>query len=431
MKKERKNPIFVGFLIIAFVLTILKCRGKSGEKNEGIIQIQDNIRLDEFCEKYIRAIEAINDKTIKCGLTYERISYTECPPYISELINLAKEGKVKFEQQIAKQYIEEIVKILSLDCSEFINRRRTNLIRINKLLYYLVSKDVFSGNGNEGAQCIFDQECAKGFFCSDSCPSKCTRMKQEGEECSDIAPCKEGLTCISQRCVRTGEEGTPCTQHIDCMGELVCLSGVCSRPDPPGQECSPELEKCETQCNPESKKCIIFKVSLVLNECGEFGDEIKLCPLDISFCKLSAPEQGRFTCSPLLKEGENCIPTYSGGRISEKIYGMYATRCEDGLWCSPEGICKKIPKENEKCEGNCASGLFCSKDGVCRKLKEVGDVCLENIECKSKKCEMGICKPEKKMAGELCSSDNECYNLNCRGGICCSQQIIQKVQSSP
>lgn len=86
---------------------------------------------------------------------------------------------------------------------------------------------------NEGDGCSSVIECGEGLYCDIDGNKTCKPLKNFDEDCS-YGQCKSGLTCPSSlmKCVKkTPEEGDYCDSAVECSTKNRCINNICVRND--------------------------------------------------------------------------------------------------------------------------------------------------------------------------------------------------------
>jgi hypothetical protein len=142
-----------------------------------------------------------------------------------------------------------------------------------------------------------------------------------------------------------------------------------------------------------------------------------------------ATNAGQRTCWVVRrgKRGDACTQTcnaINGCSLVITPDGSSA-RCyeEDGLHCSTEGRCEKLPSVGEACvpgQTPCAGSAFCAVDGRCETPRAVGASCADDRGAcgRGRFCDAeDRCAPAKR-AGAACSRHDECEYGCMRDGTC-------------
>ncbi|HAN30743.1 MAG TPA: hypothetical protein DCQ06_04030, partial [Myxococcales bacterium] len=239
---------------------------------------------------------------------------------------------------------------------------------------------VFVGQVADGGDCISNEDCAGGAFCSaneQTCPGKCAARNARGQACTKDS-CTKGLYC---------GEGDTCTdKELDggaCTDDEHCLSGDC------------EQDSEDSPGNGPDEKGVCVKA-------GMMPPTIKLgepCSLEMT----SVCEAGAACVMTGLDPSTSEPITLCKAKVAvdETCY-LGFPHCPSGYYCdakpqdggSFEGACQALPKDGEACLtesfGTCAPGLVCDQ-GTCRKVARIGEACTSNATCISGLCESGAC----------------------------------------
>jgi hypothetical protein len=241
------------------------------------------------------------------------------------------------------------------------------------------------------------QECAEYYFPwhfdqVTSCARTLLGTGREGESCSKLDECAQGLICdvrpplgaCTFRCVpdhgnkRSGES---CSTIHDCLEGLICPDAVV-----PNRACYPRPERGD-DCVPGSPLTCGrgFACSLTTQTCQPLRNEGERC-------------QYTEDCAPMLVCGglqgeERC---QLGGRVADECLEGQATcypeaYCSDQNWCLPRGL------TGDSCTPNgairCAEGWFCDPYSTsCQLPRGDGERCSDHSHCTSGLCEAGFCR---------------------------------------
>ena len=306
------------------------------------------------------------------------------------------------------------------------------------------------------SECASDDECAADELCIDgACEAPATATCIVSGCSSEIcAPVAEITSCDVEpwfeclkytQCGAFGPEGTCAWEespaYLDCLDALVSQPECVSDSDcPAGEVCdggtcgvAPECTS-DAECS-ESEWCVQGECLPLLASCGSDAD----CPAGqacingacepaIAGCNSDAdcpPGMGcsNGTCKP--KEAPTCTTDADcapsglcvNGFCKELPPSLCTTdaECPDGFVCTPTGMCKALPPEEE-----------CTSDADCQPFEScvAGACIIELIECEtSLDCpegytctSTGICKPP---AAGSCTSDDECPGgQECVDGAC-------------
>jgi hypothetical protein len=274
------------------------------------------------------------------------------------------------------------------------------------------------GNGN----CAFGEN-------SLNCPADCGYPA--GSKCSSDA------MCASKTCWETSEQ----LQFLVDLG-LAITPGVCL-PCLPGVTACPAGKYCDglqffecrdkapygTLCGYNevcaSNMCQ-FDLGWGGGRCADCNTDA-MCPGD-QWCDMSStvvpPSGPEYRCKPRAGVGEKCG------------IGGADTRCQDGLFCDADGACKLkagngiacirdgVCTSNHCCgftcreccaKADCGPGLGCYEN-QCKKGAD-GQACVENAECASGVCVVGICTTPVGN-GLPCGGDGACQSGHCCAGTC-------------
>ncbi len=250
----------------------------------------------------------------------------------------------------------------------------------------LICDDAVVGLQEEGDPCTDLLDCKEGLYCAvtDECPGECTPWLEEGDSCdvddsSQTCNPFDNLDCMDGVCKTYAAEGEPCDNSTECEWDFVCSDQIDGDEDP---------------------------VCIPLGEKGSACRGSNHCAFDL-VCVTEDADDETGECSPTLEKGAYC---------------EFDAACGDGLACL-EDVCTDAPIEGEACTDyffggdNCAAGFVCD-DGVCKSFRYIGDSCDDSLAfCAESRCEDGTCVP-RLQDGEPCESSYECHSRSCTDNIC-------------
>lgn len=199
---------------------------------------------------------------------------------------------------------------------------------------------VFGNRRGEGQACVAATQCSGlGSVCEGSCgdgccPGVCRGVEaagQEGDACSEIAPCGDGLRCLhdseteTAQCLKLAGANQTCSPN-GCIDGYACDPGnsKCFQQSATGADCNPALgEACSSlneYCDGEQKKCIPLPRP---------GEPCGVNPIADYYCaRMGVCQDG--TCVARPGVGAECL--------SESV-------CLGQLECSgePDFICGSLP----------------------------------------------------------------------------------------
>lgn len=90
--------------------------------------------------------------------------------------------------------------------------------------------------------------------------------------------------------------------------------------------------------------------------------------------------------------------------------------CDEGLYCTRDGTCERLPGHGEPCpDWRCRESLLC--DEVCLPLPPAGQPCLQGECAEGSSCVNDQC--ERLLAvGQPCTGHRQCVSGNCPAGFC-------------
>jgi hypothetical protein len=226
-----------------------------------------------------------------------------------------------------------------------------------------------------------------------------------------------------------------CTLDVACPGDEVCAGGQCAAapgcdggacptPLPNGAECASDDECASGHCQSSAYTC------------GSPLDPGEHC-VQGSDCKYANCTQ-EYTCAkPALAgepcnddtwclEGLYCHPTVDQGRLCEKpiaaggtCEGTNPLECATG-YCDPTTMkCASRHADGQPCASgdDCASGI-CGLSYTCTQ-GALGSPCGYDLQCASKRCDLGTGKCAPPLANESpCSANYQCATQVCVKGTC-------------
>ena len=250
--------------------------------------------------------------------------------------------------------------------------------------------EALTGLVPDGDSCTLNPECGPDSYCAkgadgESCGGTCEPRLAVNEVCS------EDDDCASERClnrcavvVELGETCDPEDSELGSDAPRVCAVGA----------------NCTTDDMGENPTCVDDMTTFDLEEGESCGANSALCQGDL-FCAAS-PDFRSFTCAPRIALGETCT------------FG-FLNPCESGSVCVGidfeagivEGTCVAVPGVDEMCRpeeelSRCQTGLRCNTDGVCKAFKVLGDACESDEECYSERCEAS------EMGTSVCAGEPIC-----------------------
>jgi hypothetical protein len=242
----------------------------------------------------------------------------------------------------------------------------------------IACESVFVGQGEDGDECLIDEQCAAGAYCDDfdQCPGMCRARAALGESC-DTVDCQSGLDCSPDIvCTQLLASGARCSwDSARCQPGLRCLSES-------GEEIG--LDSDMATCKPP-----VVRVPAKLGEtCGPgTEDHVTLCDRDLA-C-IPSDDQSTYTCKARVARGKPCHAGFENPCEPDS----YCARLEDSNY---NGVCRALPQTGEPCTGledlECTFGLECSAaDNLCHALARIGDPCTYESECASYTCQNGEC----------------------------------------
>lgn len=293
---------------------------------------EEGLAFEQFTETYR---QAQCQRAVTCGIMPD---VDTCYVSLAQDLNIAQSvaavafGTVTYDPKAAQTCIDTLT---NANCEGF------DLLTEDILT---VCDSVFGNRLGEGDDCVASAQCAGlRSICDGACGQGCCHgtckgvaaAGAEGDVCSDLAPCGEGLRCLPDEtgtmatCTTLAGPNQPCTP-FGCISGYACGSGKCFQQAPSGASCNPALaDSCAS-----------------LNE---------YCHAD------------QKTCVPLPRAGENC-----GVNPVGNTYCARSAACVDGK-------CVAFPSVGDECLGEsaCLGALPCSGDPdfVCLPLPNP-DICV-------------------------------------------------------
>lgn len=296
--------------------------------------------------------------------------------------------------------------------------------------------------GGVGADCTTIR-CGATLHCAGG---RCAERPGAGEACPDSV-CDATSVCIEGTCIVPATEGAACTDDVAgrCAFPLACVGGVCARTSGPDEMCRvpdacPDDYVCANvagvshcrallddgmACDESNPLCRSgsYCANVGSDEtpdfrCGTYRDEGEDCgsydcthPL---WCRGGGPgDAAEGTCRPPGGEGDICTSTVERGG---------GNRCEDGLRCREDGMCRALAPVGGSCavHSDCASELWCRVD-TCAEPGALGAACLEGVHLS---CVVGTYCADTSTCvaaradGQPCTEARECASNTCDGTTC-------------
>lgn len=276
-----------------------------------------------------------------------------------------------------------------------------------------------------GVMAAAGEPCGAGIFCETG--SACDADIEEADACG--------------RCVAAPLEGEPCVYLGDdnwpaCWGHAFCVEGRCrTRAPAEGEACS-EIGECaqgldcvgfesrETsgRCEREYREGAACDEDDALGSCGQW---LKCregrCVFDLSIGKLGAAclaSEG--DCRGGFCEDGTCVPRRSlGDACTDTAPCQQPYSCIDGACAEPPATC--TGEVGDVCTGSleCGLGLVCLNGSPSRCALQTGrqgQPCIEPQHCVDGQCIDGTCviAPD----GDPCETGSECESQFCADGAC-------------
>jgi len=170
-----------------------------------------------------------------------------------------------------------------------------------------------------GTACVDSAECAAGLNCV--VPAKattvcgvCTKIAQEGDDCSGDVLCADGLRCDGT-CYVPAKLGEGCYKGKLCAFPLTCGStgDPCHAPKRSGESCGPAVDDCDQYnglgCNPGTHKCEpVVTAASAGDSCG-FDSTSGQTTVCIHGLRCSGTDKKTAHCVARLPEGATCALT--------------------------------------------------------------------------------------------------------------------------
>ncbi|NUP09005.1 MAG: hypothetical protein HOW73_23390 [Polyangiaceae bacterium] len=199
---------------------------------------------------------------------------------------------------------------------------------------------VFGNRRGEEEACVADIQCegfgsiCEGACGSDCCPGVCrgvTAQGQEGDYCTPLEPCSEGLKCLnnpetdSPQCYVAAGPNEACVA-FQCIDGYSCnpMNARCFKQSSTGEACNPALgEVCASlndYCDGEQQKCIALPRP---------GEPCGVNQIAATYCARTSYCAGT-TCEALPSVGQPCVGE---------------STCLGQLDCSgdPDFVCGSLP----------------------------------------------------------------------------------------
>ncbi|MDH5492894.1 MAG: hypothetical protein OEY14_13150 [Myxococcales bacterium] len=211
---------------------------------------------------------------------------------------------------------------------------------------YASTPAICLANGELGATCSWDGQCAEPFRCQSSV---CANRAAGGESCAWSGDCERGLRCVGLRCRAPVAIGQTCSEPTLCPHGARCVGGVCRA-----------LALIDDPCGAEI--VCVGGTACVAGRCSQLPDAGESCAAT-GVCL-------RGTC-----DGSTCLELGAGAACTPAPYFMDALDpCGAESSCDADtGVCVANPAAGETCTGsgsfsNCNTAEFECELGSCQAI---------------------------------------------------------------
>jgi hypothetical protein len=269
---------------------------------------------------------------------------------------------------------------------------------------------------NVGAQCA-SARCAKQTL--DDEWGNCRERLALGESCLNQIDCQAGMVCSTKNtCVVLGQDGQPCSDAAPCRAPLLCSGGRCQTAaaicaDP--QNCS-VADPAE-----DAAACQAFAAAICarIGSCApalitsEYGDQASCTTRNAAACVLGLHAPDSVSSAAGLASCTSALPDLSCHALLENA--MPATcRLADGVRLNGQSCSSHTQCASTRCAR--AANMAC---GTCTTLALADQPCAASGDCSSGLvCSAGVCRAPAAL-GASCDAAHPCaYPLSCARGSC-------------
>ncbi len=169
-----------------------------------------------------------------------------------------------------------------------------------------------------GVACDATRQCAAGSYCSEQ-SGQCVALASVGESCAMTA-CASGLYCAGGTCTERASNGQPCSDVNGCQQGLICSST--------GQCASPALGDVGDPCDPaEELSCNLF-LSIF---CDETTNQCVASPLPSIGDVCTSACAGGLSCV-----NQQCVtPIPNGNACTSSAQCLHLSSCIEGQCRAP------------------------------------------------------------------------------------------------